>query len=179
MKELFFPAIKILDERHGRLIIEYNKEHEVYLRMFVKQLRDNSAGYGSLRLTSPFKPKSNGFRSQNSRIHGHCADISKQCVEPLLSPEQWKLFFKAEAIEDGYPCVEFRGLKVPASLAEASTEQASMVINRINLFADERNYWLTEYDEKGQPYKSVGGRSRKEMEVYNGHRVAKRNCLLL
>lgn len=121
-------------------------------------------------LALPEKPRSTGRHSQNSHIWGHCTDIADQ----ITDDEGFCLYTKSEieqamlrmAVSEGYPTkLSIDGSEVPASLSRATSEEAAVVIDVIHRFADIHNLYLTEYDtETMQPYRTIGGRSREEME---------------
>ena len=126
-----------------------------------------------VKLQLPFRPRSTGYRSQNSRFHGHCKDIADQCVDEagrlIYSQEEIKEYLKREAVKEGYP-TKWSPLDeavIPIGTSEASVEDMGVLIQVVNRCADEHSFWLTEYDENNVPYKSLAGRTRAEMEVLN------------
>lgn len=57
------------------------------------------------------------------------------------------------------------------SEGDASVEQETFINRVLQRYADIHGFWLTEYDDDTDPehpiaYRSVGGRTRKEMETY-------------
>jgi hypothetical protein len=115
-------------------------------------------------LSLPHRPRSTGPRSQNSRIHGNCQNIADQLRD--YTPEQVKAAMKRMAVSDGYPTMlSLDGIEVPKPTRYASVEEAKLVLDVIQRFADEHSLYLTEYDDDG-PYQTVGGRTREEMRNY-------------
>ena len=96
--------------------------------------------------------------------------LAEQIADPatgasLYSEDKVYAAIMRMAVGEGYPTeLGLDGAEEPMSLARASVEQAAIVTRVINRFADEHGYWLTEYDEHRRPYRSLGGRSREEME---------------
>lgn len=116
-------------------------------------------------------------RGINRRIHGNIKALLEQgrggydfnAVKELMK------FISAEF--DGYPKVRekirYHGQVIererPASLAGQSESVALILCTTIQAFADERGLYLYEYDESvepPQPFRTVGGRTRVEMERY-------------
>ena len=120
------------------------------------------------------RPRSTGYRSQSNRFHGHCNDIAEQVVdargEPVYTPAQVAAAMKRMAVSDGWPTMlSLDGTEEPMSEANASVEQEMVLLRVQERFADEHGLWLREYDDSVAPpipYKSIGGRTRREMEVY-------------
>jgi len=119
-----------------------------------------------------------GEHSLNNRIHGECRAIAEQ--HPSGKNEEfWKMFFKIVAVRfDEYP-VDFypvnqggRKTKVemPKSLGEVSDTEANKVHKEIQVYADERGYWLWEYRKNNEAdhlvYRSLAGRTFDEMQEY-------------
>lgn len=120
-------------------------------------------GYCAYKITRPYNPRSTGFRSQNARIHGHCSDIALQEErEEWQNPEAVKLLMEYLAIERGYPHIEKRGKIIPKRTRDLNSYEASTLCETINQYADDNNFWLTEYDGK-RPYRTRGGRTLAEM----------------
>ncbi len=116
------------------------------------------------------RKRTTGLRSQNSRLHGNCSDIAEQLVDkdgtPTYTPEQIKSAMKRMGISENYPTVlGVDGVEEALPTRFASVEQLSIVLNVLNRFCDIHSLWLTEYDEEGLRYRSLAGRSRKEMEL--------------
>ena len=120
------------------------------------------------------KPRTTGYRSQNHRIRGFCASISEQVIQinPAWIPGAVHDLMKMLAVEEGvWPVLEVKdkkcqSFKLPLSEAFATVEQAGGLITVIQEFADRHGFWLWEYDEIGQRFKSLGGRTHREMIEY-------------
>lgn len=140
----------------------------------VVQSREKCGGYLTLRLSLPYRPRSIGPRSQNSRFWGHCTDIAEQ-VYPDVTPANGKQRVHdgmlRMAVPEGYPTyLDINGVETPLPSAESSVEQLSLVCRVLQRYADTHNLWLHEYIAegplKGRVYKSVGGRSYGNMILY-------------
>jgi hypothetical protein len=79
---------------------------------------------------------------------------------------------KRYAVMEGvYPGIKFiapGGLVLiePVSFSDATMQEAKGLCDTINKYADENNFWLWEYTPDGEKYKSIGGRTLKEMQQY-------------
>lgn len=107
-------------------------------------------------LGTPVKARTTGDRSQNSCIHGWCAEIAEQLDLP---PEQVYDAIKRMAVGSrGYPtyCNALDGMETPMPQRYASVEQAQMLIETIKEFADYNGLALTEYID-GKAQKCVSG----------------------
>lgn len=157
------------DVAQDRIGIIYDAAYIPHVMALVARAENKHFGQMHVTLEIPTKKMSTGFRSQNSRIHGHCEDIAAQLVdatgEPEYSQEQIKAAMKRMAVAAGYPTVmNLDGVEEPMSLSLATMDQAKLVIDVIQHYADMNGLYLTEYDETGERYLSLGGRSREEME---------------
>lgn len=154
----------------------------VYSRQFadpVNDLLESAYRKGmnqlSVELSLPHRSRSTGPRSQNNRIWGHCEDIAEQLIDPesgkqKYTREEVKDAMMRFAVAEGYPTKwsDLHGEVIPIPTREASVEEAQIVLEVIQRFADRHALWLTEYDLDGVPYRSVGGRTREEMEALDG-----------
>jgi hypothetical protein len=121
-----------------------------------------------LQISLPHRPRTTNKDSQNHKIRGDCKAISDQFIkhDPKFTPGFVHAMLKAFAVKAKvYPFIEVGGEIIPLSEADLSVEKASAFIEYIELFADENNLYLIRTDEKGT-YRSVGGRTREEMEKY-------------
>lgn len=119
-----------------------------------------------VRMGPSIRRISTGPRSQNNRIHGHAREIASQLRDPVSGRQFYHQdeiveAMKIAAMEDGYPgrYVHHGGRKihVPASLSGLAKHWADLVIKHEMLFADEHSLALTERDDQGRPYQTVGG----------------------
>ncbi len=129
--------------------------------------------YLQVQLGLPRKPRSTGFRSQNSRLHGNCENLAEQIADvetgvPIYTAEEIKEAMKRMAVSAGYPTrLSIDGREEPLPTRYSSQEEMQTVLDVIKKFADEHEYWLVEYCEETKlPYRSVGGRTKTEMEDY-------------
>ena len=130
-----------------------------------------------VRIDRPFRPRRTGYRSGSARLHGHCADLAEQLTDEkkgiIYTPDQVKQAMKRMAAsEGGWPTTldVLDGTEQPMSEADASMEQEVFINRVLQRYADIHGFWLTEYDDTDPKnpvaYRSVGGRTRKEMETY-------------
>lgn len=115
-----------------------------------------------------------GKRSINNRIHGAMRALSEQARRGW-DIDEIKILMKFMAIENGYeakiykrksPDGKERYYKIPGSLRSATDAQAKILHDTIQLFADENGFWLYEYDDNENIYKSLCGRTKEEMGRY-------------
>jgi hypothetical protein len=121
-----------------------------------------------LKISLPHRPRTTKEDSQNHKIRGDCKAISDQFIEhdPQFTPGFVHAMLKAFAVKvKVYPFIKVGEEIIPISEADLSVEEASRFIEYIELFSDENNLWLIRKDKKGT-YRSVGGRTREEMEQY-------------
>lgn len=120
------------------------------------------------------RPRTTGYRSQSNRFRGHCDDIAGQIKDGVDGVQSYSSHEIAEALKrmavyQGWPTkLSPDGIEVPISEAEASVEEEQILLMVQQQFADAHDLWLIEYDDSVAPpipYKSVAGRTRKEMEA--------------
>jgi hypothetical protein len=174
----FDATLKVEKWSEDIAAVEVNKAVRSEFWMFVDTLKEKTNGYFRIRIDRPFKPKSTGPRSQMARFRGHCEDISVQLIElgQEITPEEVAEAMKRMSVAEGYGThLSIDGIEMPNSLEGASMEQMAVVLKVQARYADTNNFWLTEYNDATPPvpYKSVGGRTEKEM-VYYWERKAKK-----
>lgn len=132
-----------------------------------RKLVSDHNSFCNLKVTSPRRPRSTGYRSQNSHFYGHVGDLVKQETNPYLKSEAvmaWCLLCKS--IDRGLPSVTTKtGIRIPKPTSLHDTFESNISIETAHQYADENDRWLTEYSDETPPraYKSKGGRSLKEM----------------
>lgn len=143
--------------------IRYPKEYELAVRALLESADKKKITQLCWELSLPHRPRSTGPRSQNSRIHGNCKDIADQLTD--YTPEQVKDAMKRMAVGEGYPTVlTLDGIEEGKPTRDSSIEEAKIILDVIQRFADTHGLYLTEYDDDG-PYQTVGGRPRNEMRA--------------
>jgi hypothetical protein len=174
---LTIPAAEIIRKPTAPFAIgfRYPPEFEAAVILLLEQARRRKISQLAVTLGLPRRPRSTGERSQNHHFRGHCRDIAAQVVDietgvPLYTEDEIAQAMKRMAVSNGYPTrLGVDGIEIPESEAVASVEQANVLINTTHQFADEQSFWLHEYDDTVTPpvsYRTVGGRTRKEMEEY-------------
>ncbi|MCH8476359.1 MAG: hypothetical protein LAT56_00235 [Wenzhouxiangella sp.] len=139
------------------------------VELFIQDSKDKRGGYAHIEIAKPKRPRTTGYRSQNSRFRGHCEDLANQITEPDGTPvytaDMIALALKRMASEEGYPWrLGIDGVREPHSTSEVTLEEMKILLDVQQRYADEHSFYLTEYDEEGLSYRSVGGRSREEMQ---------------
>jgi len=123
------------------------------------------------------KPRSTGFRSQNSHTHGHYDDIAVQLtfggttvsadtVGRLIKIEAMKAGeWPAERDSEGRATVNPISKQLePLSEADATSAEVAKLLNYIHWFADNHGWWLTEYID-GRPERVYGSKP-EELEIW-------------
>jgi len=112
------------------------------------------------------EPRSTGYRSQNSRVWGSCQAIAIQASNPKWTMSSVYYLMKCLAVQEGvYPGIKYgKNLIIPISQSLASKKEVTGLCEVINKFASDHNFWLWEYTENNQKYKSIGGKSFEEMQ---------------
>lgn len=151
----------------------------------VERAEKKHGGFIRSMFDLPAKPVRTGPRGQVNRHYGHCTDLAAQLSteEHKVTKEMVDGFLRKLAVKEGYPTFYnvLEDSVEPAHFnSQLSIEHANIVERVKQRYADGDNrghavFWLTEYheekDEKGkvvrlEPYKSIQGRSKDEMEVY-------------
>lgn len=152
------PNARIRDISGNRVVIEFPAGIMEGFTTFAKTLRE---GWCALECKKPFRPRTTGPRSQENRFRGGCRDISEQLDVPF---EDVCEAIRRMAVEEGYPVkYTIDGKEAPISTARASREEEALLIRVMHRFADENNLYLTEYDNEGKIFQTIGGRNREEM----------------
>lgn len=119
-------------------------------------------GYATVTIELPKRPRSTGYRSQNSHVQGHCESIAEQ-----LGYEQTQVYdaIKRMAVGTfGYPTHmnEMDGVEEPKPQRFATVEEANLLIKMCHHFADAHNFWLIEIEDKNPVKMLHGKRINKE-----------------
>jgi len=165
--KLRIPAI--VREKTGsasRLLVVIPESYKDQYKQFIVA----NPGTFTIELSTNIKPRSTGYRSQNSHTHGHYEDIAFQLSKPneRMSAERVAHGLKMLAMKAGYwpQCRnEETGEPVldpltndfqPLSEADSTTAECARLIEYIHWFADQHGFWLTEYIN-GEATKVYGG----------------------
>ena len=110
----------------------------------------------------------------NRRLHGTLKAIWEQ--SDRKKSESWfkEWFKKLSVLEDGFPSEiveeKYKGktikIRMAKSLANCTQAEGLILMNTLQVWCDERNMYTYAYDEKEIPFRSVGGRTRQEMDLY-------------
>jgi hypothetical protein len=111
-----------------------------------------------IRVSAPHKPRTTGYRSENSHTHGHYADIAEQLSndDVTYTPDEIGRALKIMAMKEGFWEAKkdvFGGAVMnpitkalePMSEADSSTAQSAKLIEYIHYWAAMNQLWLTEY----------------------------------
>lgn len=110
---------------------------------------------------SSLTSRSTGFRSLQHHIWGHASDIAAQAPQPCHKSEAYNAICWQAAEERVIPLEKVLGRWQPQHESRWTGEQAMDVVTLCHRFADERGYWLREYDETGKAEKVWYGERRQ------------------
>lgn len=146
----------------GGLFIHLPKAYEHTIYQLLAKAERLHGGYINVTLGTPKRPRSTGPRSQNSKVWGMVSDIADQFQAGGIEIDSQKVYdaMKRMAVQEGYPTRynPIDGIEEPESQSRVSIEQDQILINVVQRFADENNFYLTEYDESGHSVRTVGGK---------------------
>jgi hypothetical protein len=101
-------------------------------------------GFVTIALTLPRRPRTTGPGSQSAHFHGHCQTIAEETGAGF---DAVKAHMKRLAVDRGYPFDTLPdGSIAPKSEADASVEDAVLLIETTHQFADEYSIRLVEGD---------------------------------
>lgn len=104
--------------------------------------RDKTGERYRLRLSLPFRGRTTGAHSQNHRINGFIAQISRSTNIPFDGLKEW---IKIQSIGEGYPHITLPdGECLGQSETKISVEEASILIGTIERIAAEWGVALRE-----------------------------------
>lgn len=142
---------------------------------YIKNVGPKHNDYFRVMFEEPAKPIKKGPRGQLNRHWGHCSDIAIQLTteDRVYTKEMVDRALRNLAVREDLPTIynEIDDSVEPIHSSAWTVEQANIVERVKQRFCDRVPLWLTEYDETDPkkppiPYKSIQGRTRKEMEVY-------------
>lgn len=152
---------------HNKVGLEFDEKFWPAVQMFVKELGRQTKVWMEIR--KPEELMTRGPRSQMARFRGHCKDIAEQLSTPdnPYTGKEIAEAMKRMAVDNGYRTkIGIDGAEVPISTAQATKAEGKMLNDTVQEFADVHEFWLTEYNDEGEPYKSVGGRDEAEMKKW-------------
>ena len=135
------PAAHILDDDTHAIKLDIPADQ---LAMLLQDNRVQKSNQVYVKLGPPKRPRTTGYRSCNSHIHGHAQQIGEftgDYKEDVIAEA------KRRAVTHGYPTREnsFRHI-VPISERDASTVEANMIIEELHMIASDIDLTLKEYD---------------------------------
>jgi len=136
MKEFRAPALKrLFTNSDGVLAFSIPLSLQKYLGDVLKQGKEKNGDWYKVTVTVPGRPRSTGEKSQNHRINGFIQQIA---IETGNNFDQLEMYFKQEAISEGWPYDTLpSGAMMPKSEADATVEDAAVLIAVIERFAAE------------------------------------------
>jgi len=149
--KLELPAV----QRNDRGLLELNFKitdimKQIEAKDFFNYNDKNTGGFYHVTVSKPRKPRTKGEKSQNHHINGHIQQIAIFTGQPF---EDIKKRCKQVAVTRGYPILEDEAGTAITDLwgnvngiseADASTEDASILIEAIHQLADELEIILRE-----------------------------------
>ena len=111
----------------------------------VAQLMANAerthAGYLTITLALPKRPRTTGERSQNNHAWGHITQLAEETGHEVSEIEY---IAKMRAVRRGYPIDVIAGEAVPRSQARITTEECAALIDELHQIAAELEVPLIE-----------------------------------
>jgi len=147
---------------NGLVIQIPGQDYKQALIKLQERAEKKHGGYVTVTIGTPKRARSTGPRSQNSKVWGMVQDIYDQFDSHGIETDVNRIYeaMKRMAVSEGYP-TRFNpidGIEEPESQSRVSVEQDNILIRVIQRFADENNFYLTEYDEHGRTIKTIGGK---------------------
>jgi hypothetical protein len=145
--------------------IFFDTKHQgtlVKLEALGMTLKDKKLQDVTVTIELPKRPRSTGYRSQNSHVRGHCESIAEQ-LETYSQDEVYEAIKRMAVAEFGYPSRlnEMDGKEAPLQQRNATVEEANLLIKMCHHFADTHGLWLIEYEDK-KAVKMIGGKRIEE-----------------
>lgn len=122
--------------RSGFITLRIPSDYQIHIEALAEKCK---AGFMSVKLDKPRKPRTTGEKSQNSCAWGYCQQIAQATGHEVYEIEY---IAKVRAIKRGYPVTI--GLGVPKSQADISVEECGYLIDEYIQIAAENNVKLKE-----------------------------------
>lgn len=129
--------LKIKDFTDGNLILNAS---DLGVRAAVKNITDlcneRYGGYIKLEMSPPYKPRSTGKGSQNSKIWACIQQIAQETGNDIDDVED---YIKMKAVARGYPykVSKLSGQIRPSSMRDINTAEANLLIEELKKLASE------------------------------------------
>lgn len=120
------------------------------LREYLQLIKSKNAGYCTITIDTPHKPRTTGDKSQNRHLNGHVQQIAQETGNPF---EVVKMEIKHRAISMGYPILykpdgtprtDLWGRVMGISEADSSTSECALLIETAHRLAAELGIFLQE-----------------------------------
>lgn len=129
--------LRIKDFTDGNLILNAS---DLGVRAALKNItelcNERYGGYIKLEMTPPYKPRSTGKGSQNSKIWACIQQIAQETGNDIDDVED---YIKMKAVARGYPykVSKLSGQVKPSSMRDINTSEASLLIEELQKLASE------------------------------------------
>jgi hypothetical protein len=106
------------------------------LKNIIELCSDRYGGFIKLELSPPYKPRSTGKGSQNSKIWACIQQIAQETGNDIDDVED---YIKMKAVARGYPykVSKLTGQVKPSSMRDINTSEASLLIEELQKLASE------------------------------------------
>ena len=142
---LELPAARIEGATYNAFTVLIPDSHRSEWDVLQQAPKYVKSGQLYIKAGTPRKPRTTGYRSQNSHIHGHAQQIAEHAGD---YKDDIIIHAKMRAVSHGYPTRKTMfGDIVPISEKEASTVEAGYIIDELHIIASFANVKLKEYDE--------------------------------
>lgn len=159
-------------EKPNHIGFRYPREFAASVNELLLKMKIRKSEQLRIEISLVRRPRSTGKMSQNNHVWGHCQNIADQLVDRLgnfrYTAREIEQAMLRMAVSEGYPTkMSIDGHEEPVSFSQATVEQAKLLIDVIHRFSDEHELWVIEVDpETKKEYRSIGGRTYKEMQEY-------------
>ena len=136
-------VLKIESFTEGFLVLSAPGEVKAMLRGLVDLCKEKYGGYVRCDMSPPYKPRTTGKGSQNSKIWAMIQQVAEATGNDIQDMED---YIKERAIRRGYPYKmnPLTGKPKPASMTTIDTVEASMLIEELYQLAAELGINLEE-----------------------------------
>lgn len=136
-------VLKIESFTEGFLVLSAPGEVKAMLRGLVDLCKEKYGGYVRCDMSPPYKPRTTGKGSQNSKIWACIQQIAEATGNDLQDVED---YIKERAMKRGYPYSmnQLTGRPRPLSMTLIDTKEASILIDELHQLAAELGINLVE-----------------------------------
>ena len=133
-------------EKGGTLVVNIPRGYEAAVMMLTERSRAKHNGYMTVKIDTPHRPRTTGWKSQNHHLRGH---VRQLCDYTGYTMSEMMQLIKEDTPSWPVTYKDFRGEKrmVHVSEADISVEVASEAIEICHLYAAENGCKLRETSE--------------------------------